>query len=67
MDFDNTDYKKILEKYGLDPSEKEIIEIAKNIQDIANVFVQFAKNKNQTNLESTENSQLEHKKKNMKI
>lgn len=59
----DSDYKKILEKYRLEPSEEEIIEIVKNIQDMANVFVQFAKSKNRVDLKPTENSQSEHNKK----
>ena len=47
MDKDIKDYKKIIKKHGLQFSNEEIVEIAKNIQDLAEVFVQFAKNKNQ--------------------
>ena len=47
MDKDIKDYKKIIKKHGLQFSNEEIIKIAKNIQDLAEVFIQFTKNKNQ--------------------
>ena len=47
MNSDLEDYKKIIEKYRIQLSNEEIIEIVKNIQEMADVFVKFAKNKNQ--------------------
>lgn len=46
MNTDIKDYKKIFRKYNFELSDEEIIEIANNIKNLADVFIQFAKNKN---------------------